>query len=104
MPVVRDLVDSLDVQPDRKQRVADVLHELGYLLDEQAGEALDALTEPQLQNVRVKGAGLNVREINALLVKFKPQGDLLLHWHEGQLCLQCRFSAPDFSLTASSVA
>ncbi len=104
MPVVRDLVDSLDVQPDRKQLVADVLHELGYLLDEQAGEALDALTEPQLQNVRVKGAGLNVREINALLVKFKPQGDLLLHWHEGQLCLQCRFSAPDFSLTASSVA
>ncbi len=82
---LRDLVDSLDVQPDRKQLVADILHELGYLLDEQAGEALGALTEPQLQNVRVKGAGLKVREINALLVKFKPQGDLFLHWLEGQL-------------------
>ncbi|KAL0022399.1 hypothetical protein WJX77_007921 [Trebouxia sp. C0004] len=53
--------------------VADTLQELGYLLDEQAGEALGGLTEPQLQDVRVKGAGLNVREINALRVRFKPQ-------------------------------
>ncbi len=65
--------------------MADILHELGYLLDEQAAEALGALTEPQLQNVRVKGAGLKVTEIKALLVKLKPQGDLLLHWLEGQL-------------------
>ncbi|KAL0024235.1 hypothetical protein WJX77_010762 [Trebouxia sp. C0004] len=57
-----------------RQLVADTLQELGYLLDEQAGEALGALTEAQLQNVRVKGAGLNVREINALLIRFKPQG------------------------------
>ena len=85
MPAVRDLVDSLDVQPDRRQLVADILQELGYLLDGQAGEALGALTEPQLQNVRIKGAGLNVREINALLVRLKPQGDFWLHWLEGQL-------------------
>ena len=49
MPTVRALVDSLDVQQDRRQLVADNLQELGYLLDEQAGEALGALTEAQLQ-------------------------------------------------------
>ena len=64
--------------------VADTLQELGYLLDEQAGEALGALTEAQLQNVRVNGAGLNVREINALLVRFKPQGELFFHWLDGK--------------------
>ncbi len=84
MPTVRALVDTLDVQQDRRQLVADTLQELGYLLDEQAGEALGALTEAQLQNVRVKGAGLNVREINALLVKFKPQGEFFFHWLDGQ--------------------
>jgi len=47
----------------RRQLVADTLQELGYLLDEQAGEALGALTEAQLQHVRVKGAGLNVRKL-----------------------------------------
>ncbi|DBA90417.1 TPA: hypothetical protein ACH3X1_003691 [Trebouxia sp. C0004] len=71
---VRALVDCLDVQLDRRQLVADTLQELGYLLDEPAGEALGALTEAQLPNFRVKAAGLNVREINALLVRFKPQG------------------------------
>jgi len=84
MPTVRALVGSLDVQQDRRQLVADTLQELGYLLDEQAGEALGALTEAQLQKVRVKGAGLNVREINALLVRFKPQGEFLFHWLDGQ--------------------
>ncbi len=73
MPTVRALVDSLDVQQDRKQLVADTLQELGYLLDEQAGEAVGALSEAQLQSVRVKGAGLNVREVDALLVKFRPR-------------------------------
>ncbi len=82
MPTVRALVDSLDVQPDRRQLVADTLQELGYLLDAQAGEALGALTEAQLQHVRVKGAGLNVREINALLVRFKPQGEFFFHCFE----------------------
>ncbi len=84
MPTVRALVDILDVQQDRRQFVADTLQELGYLLDEQAGEALGALTEAQLQKVRVKGAGLNVREINALLVRFKPQGEFFFHWLDGQ--------------------
>ena len=84
MPTVRALVDSLDVQQDRRELVADTLQELGYLLDEPAGEALGALTETQLQNVRVKGAGLKVREINALLVRFKPQGEFFFHWLEGQ--------------------
>ena len=54
MPTVLALVDSLDVQQDRRQLVADTLQELGYLLHEQAGEALGALTEAQLQNVKVK--------------------------------------------------
>ena len=83
MPTVRALVDSLDVQQDRRKLVADTLQELGYLLGEQAGEALGGLTEAQLQNVRVKGAGLNVREINALLVRFKPHGEFF-HWLDGQ--------------------
>ena len=84
MPTVRALVGSLDVQQDRIRLVADTLQELGYLLDEQAGEALGALTEAQLQRVRVNGAGLNVREINALLVRFKPQGGIFFHWLDGQ--------------------
>ncbi|DBA78958.1 TPA: hypothetical protein ACH3X1_008831 [Trebouxia sp. C0004] len=50
MPTGRALVDSLDVQQDRRQLVADTLQELGHLLDEQAGEALGALTKAQLQN------------------------------------------------------
>jgi len=79
---VRALVDSLDVQHDRRQLVADTLQELGYLLDEQAGEALGAVTEAQLQHVR--GAKLNVREINALLVRLKAQGEFFFHWLEGQ--------------------
>ena len=54
MPAVLALVDSLDVQQDHRQLVANTLQELGYLLDEQAGEALGALTEAQLQNVKVK--------------------------------------------------
>ena len=82
MPSVRDLVDSLDVPLSRRQPVADALQQLGYLLDEQAGEALNALTEAQLQNVRVRGAGLNVRDINALLVRLKPQGEFFFHWLE----------------------
>ncbi len=32
MPTVRILVDSLDVQQDRRQLVADTLQELGYLM------------------------------------------------------------------------
>ena len=76
MPTVRALVDSLDVQHDRRQLVADTLQELGYLLDEQAGEALSAVTEAQLRNVR---AGLNTREINALLVRLKPEGEFFFH-------------------------
>ena len=59
MPKVSGLVDNLDVQPDRRQLVAEALETLGYLLDEQAGEALGALTEAQLQSVRVNGARLN---------------------------------------------
>ena len=70
---VRALVDSLDIQHDRRQLVADTLQELGYVLDEQAGEALGAVTEAQLQHAR--GAKLNVREINALLVRLKAQGE-----------------------------
>ena len=80
MPTVSGLLDSLDVQPDRRQLVAEALETLGYLLDEQAGEALAALTEAQLQSVRVNGARLNVREINALLVKCRPQGESLVSW------------------------
>ncbi len=76
MPTVRALVDSLDVQHDRRQLVADTLQELGYLIDEQAGEALSAVTEAQLRNVR---AGLNTREINALLVRLKPEGEFFFH-------------------------
>lgn len=77
MPTVSGLLDSLDVQPDRRQLVAEALETLGYLLDEQAGEALGAVTEAQLQHVR--GAKLNVREINALLVRLKAQVQVPLH-------------------------
>ena len=63
MSIVRALVNLLDVQQKRRQFVADTLQELDYSLDEQVGEALRALTEVQLQKARVKGAGLNVREI-----------------------------------------
>lgn len=84
MPTVSGLLDSLDVQPDRRQLVAEALETLGYLLDEQAGEALGAITEAQLQSVRVNGARLNVREINALLVKCRPQGTR----EEGDLTFQ----------------
>lgn len=76
MPTVGELVAGLDVRPDRKQLVADCLQELGYFPDEQAGEALKALTEPQLRSVTVRKAGLNVREINAVLLRVNPQGGL----------------------------
>ena len=84
MPTVRALVDSLDIQQDHRQLVANTLQELGYLLDEPAGEALGAVTEAQLQNVRVKGAGLDVREVSALLVRFQPQGEFFFPWLDGQ--------------------
>ncbi len=75
MPTVRTLVDSLDGPQTAFSRCPS----RAWLPDEPAGEALGALNEAQLQNVRVKGAGLNVREINALLVRFKPQGDFFFH-------------------------
>lgn len=84
MSTVRALVNLLDVQQERRQFVADTLQELCYSLDEQVGEALRALTEVQLQKARVKGAGLKVREINALLVRLRPQGEFFFHWVDGQ--------------------
>ena len=81
-PTVRALVNSFDVQQDRRrlrrQIVADTRQER---VDEQAGEALGALTEAQLQ-IRAKGAGLHVREFNALLVslRFTPQGAFFFGW------------------------
>ena len=76
MPTIGELVDSLDVSPNRKHVVANCLHELGYRRDEQAGEALGALTEPQLQSVMAQNARLNVREINAVLQRVKLPGGL----------------------------
>ena len=64
------------MRPDRKQLVADCLEALGYLPAEQAGEALGALTEPQLLSVRVQNASLNVEELDAVLRRVKPQGGL----------------------------
>ena len=89
MPTVLALVHSLDVQQDRRQLVADTLQELGYLLHEQAGEALGALTEAQLQNVKKskcqsQRSRTEREENNALLVRFKPQGEFFFHWLDGQ--------------------
>ena len=75
LPTIGDLLDrQLDVPPDRRPFVADVLKSLGYSVDEEAGAALGALTEAQRRSVRVSGAGLTVRDTNAVLAMCKTQG------------------------------
>lgn len=59
MPTVGQLISSLDVQPDRRQVVADVLQQTGYPLDEQAGEAMGLIElQPKEAGLRLENSTL----------------------------------------------
>ncbi len=67
MVAVGELVDAADLPSTSKPNVKRALRNLGYLEDEEVGDAFRKLTDVQLRS-----AGLNVREANAVLAKISP--------------------------------